>query len=539
MATKACPENAFRYNGSLCACNPGRFFLNGSCSLFVTSEKDWSIGSLVDSTPTFFTTVLPLESIRRITQSQAVLLLATLAALLLWLLFCVAVRFGRVDGGQSIWFRIRWWISRLDVSFATNHWLDDCQVVQKRQTELGGAFSVACWILLGGLLSALLYQIITKRSIEVHRVKAANAPDLLAFVNDLEFNITTISSMSCSNLRGLDTLVTGVPGFVDYRVFPLSTYANYHCYNTSKGPTISIRCNNCQVPRRDHFISWHFVDLPNDPATAVGFQFNLTAKDHDDVKHVSYVSGTLKSDSDNKPKTFRGPDLNILKIHLFPQTYIRLHNLKLIQPLFHDFIPGSSIAESGNLRSSLQSPNSGIVNTTLYISYLADYIVEIDKEIINGPVSFLADIGGLYSISLAIFLYLLWQCEGRFKKLRYEDSVMRDIRSRRRAQRNWDKLRKFVMYTWGPSNLDGNNIISKRKGKLGTDKFCGIESLRKSEQPRSKNTNYSDKTVDIHVETSDVPEATGKDRSGLKSSFEGKHAHSENGHRIIDIENEQ
>lgn len=231
----------------------------------------------------------------------------------------------------------------------------------------------------------LLYQIIAKRNIEVHRVRPANAPDLLAFVNDFEFNITTISSMTCSNLRSPDTLVTGLPGFVDYRVFPLSTYINYHCYNTSMGPTVSLRCSNCQVPRRDHFISWHFVDLPNNPATAVGFLFNLTAKEHGYGKYMSYVNGTLNSNSDNKPQTFRGPDLNILKIHLFPQNYIRLHKLKLIQPLFHDFIPGSSIAEVNKLQSSLQSPNGGIINTTLYISYLADYVVEIDKENNNGP----------------------------------------------------------------------------------------------------------------------------------------------------------
>ncbi|KAM0940884.1 hypothetical protein DsansV1_C18g0154981 [Dioscorea sansibarensis] len=500
-AAKICPENTFRYNGSLCACNPGRFFSNGSCSLFVTSEKDWSIGSGMTSSPTFLTTVLPLESIRRITQSQAVPLEATLAVLVIWLLFCVGVRFGRVDGGRSVWFRIRWWISRLDVSFATNHWLDDCEVVLKRQTELGGTFSVACWILFVGLLSALLYQIIAKRNIEVHRVRPANAPDLLAFVNDFEFNITTISSMSCSNLRVPDTLVTGLPGFVDYRVSPLSTYVNYRCYNTSMGPTVSLRCSNCQVPRRDHFISWHFVDLPNNPATAVGFLFNLTAKEHGADKYMSYVSGTLKSDSDNKPQTFRGLDLNILKIHLFPQTYIRLHKLKLIQPLFHDFIAGSSIAEVNKLQSSLQSPNAGIINTTLYISYLADYVVEIDKENINGPVGFLADIGGLYSISLAIFLYLLWQCEGRYKKLRYEDSVMREIKSRRRAQRNWNKLRKFVMYTWGPSNLDGNGMTNKGKGKCSVDNFCGIDSLHKRKQPRRKDSNCSNKMDDVNIGT--------------------------------------
>lgn len=235
----------------------------------------------------------------------------------------------------------------------------------------------------------LLYLLITKRSIEVHRMRPANAPDLLEFVNDLEFNITTISSMSCSHLRGLDTLVTGIPGFIDYRVFPLSTYLNYHCYNTSRGPTISLKCNNCQVPRRDHFVSWDFVDLPNEPATAVGFEFSFTAKDHSDDRHMSFVSGTLESSSNGTLKTFRGPDLNILKIHLFPRAYNNMHNLKLIQPLFYDFVPGSSLSEASDLMSSLQSSKSGIVNTTLYMRYLADYIVGIDKESVNGPGNYL------------------------------------------------------------------------------------------------------------------------------------------------------
>ncbi|KAJ0988969.1 hypothetical protein J5N97_007325 [Dioscorea zingiberensis] len=501
MAGKACPANAFLYNGTLCACNPGRFFLNGSCSLFDAPAGKWGISSDVESTRTFLTTVLPLDSIKRVTQSQALLLEATLVALVSWLLFCVAIRFVRVDNGESSWFRIRWLISRLDFVYATKHWLDDRMVVRKRKTELGGTLSVASWILFVGLLSALLYQLITKRSIEVYRIRPANAPDLLEFVNDMEFNITTISSMSCSHLRGLDTLVTGTSGFIDYRVFPLSTYVNYRCYNTSRGPTISLKCNNCQVPRRDHYISWNFVDLPNEPATAIGFEFSLTAKDHGDDTHVSYVSGTVESSTNDTLKTFRGPDLNILKIHLFPRTYNNLHNLKLIQPLFHEFIPGSSLSEASDLMSSLQSSKSGIVNTTLYVSYLADYIVEIDNEKLNGPVTFLADVGGIYSISVAIFLYLLWQCEARFKKLRSEDSVMRDIRSRRRAQRNWDKLKKYVAYTWGPGNLDCSNISSTQQCNLTMDSSSGVGFLHKTEQ-------------------NSVPKATERAKSRLAGSTE-------------------
>lgn len=359
-------------------------------------------------------------------------------------------------------------------------------MVTKRKTELGGTLSVASWILFVGLLSALLYQIITKRSIEVHRVRPANAPDLLSFVNDMEFNITTISGMTCANLRGLDTLVSGTPGFIDYRVVPLSSYANSYCQNTSEGPTISLKCNSCPIPRRDHFITWQFVDLPNNPAMAVAFQFNLTARGHGDDRHVSFVSGTLTSESytNDKLGTFRGSDGNILKIHLFPQTYNYLHNLKLIQPLFHDFIPGSSFSKANDLRASLQRPKDGLLNTTLFISYLSDYIVEIDHENATGPVGFLADVGGLYAMSLAVFLYLLVQCEARCKKLRNEDTVMRNIRSQRRAKRNWDKVRKFVMYTWGPSNLDVENNGSKQRGGTKMETCCGIGTLHEINQAK-------------------------------------------------------
>ncbi|CAL9115459.1 uncharacterized protein LOC103979365 isoform X1 [Musa acuminata AAA Group] len=486
-----CPAMAFRYNGTLCACEPGRYLVNGSCALFETGGG-WVVSSGVSSAPpTFLTTVLPVDSIKRFTQSQAVLLEATLGALLVWLAFCLALRFTRVDGGRCLWFRLRWWISRSDMFYDTNHWLDDNKAVIKRKTELGGTFSVASSILFVGLLSALLYQIITKRSIEVHRVRPANAPDLLSFVNDLEFSITTISSMSCSHLRGPDSLVIGTPGSIDYRVFPLSTYVEYNCQNTSSGPIISLRCNSCQIPRRNHYISWQFVDLRNDPAAAVGFRFNLSAKDHANNRHVSFVSGTVKSNTytDDKPKTFRGSDVNVLKIHLFPQAY---NNLNLIQPLFHDFIPGTFFSKSSDLQASLQVSKDGLVNTTLYISYLSDYIVEIDKENMIGIVGFLADVGGLFTFSLAIFLWFLIQCEARIKKLRYEDTAMRNILRQRRAQKNWDKLRKFVMYTWGPSKLVEDNNKSRRHGTLMIESIHGIQAFQSKKQSSRHNSTHLD-----------------------------------------------
>ncbi|XP_064974498.1 uncharacterized protein LOC135585139 isoform X2 [Musa acuminata AAA Group] len=501
-----CPENSFAYDSTLCACNPGYYRdRSGGCRLFEPGDGDWTVGTRAGPAGRpFLDTVLPLESLERMVRSEDALLRAVLVVTLVWLAFCVAVRLGRIDGGRTVWFRIRWSIAQLDL-FATNHdregiggaassssscharsglsfdsvecglapargggsasahtARDDNKVVRKRKSELGGTLSVVSWILFIGLLSALLYQLITRRSIEVHRVRPSNAMDLKSFIS-FEFNITTVSSMSCSHMRGLDKLVIGTPGFIDCKVFPLSNYANYSCYNTTWGPTVSLKCNNCQIPTGDHYISWQFVDLPDDPAAAVGFQFNLSAKAHNDNRHVSYVSGTLNSGSylHNRAVTFRGPDLNIMKIHLFPQKFDYLKdNLWLIQPLVHDFLPGSFFYEIDKLRASLRSSKDGLVNTTLCISYLSDYIVEIDKENILGIVALLSDVGGLCTITLAISLYFLHQCESRIKKLQMDDTEMRDIRRRRRAQQHWDKLRIYVRYTWGHSNL---NMRSRTK----------------------------------------------------------------------------
>lgn len=132
------------------------------------------------------------------------------------------------------------------------------------------------------------------------------------------------------------------------------------------------------------------MDLPNHPATAVGFEFNLTSRDHYEKKHLTYVSGTVNSDgvmdaSTNGMKTFRGPETNVLKIQLFPEEYISSKALKLLRPLFNDFVPGSYFTDIGGLKASLENSRAGLVNTTLFISYQSDYIVQINKESVLGP----------------------------------------------------------------------------------------------------------------------------------------------------------
>ncbi|WJX82872.1 hypothetical protein P8452_65582 [Trifolium repens] len=499
----ACPSNSITYNGTFCACAPGHVLdvVKKSCNLF-----DANSNITTDSGVDFYALRLPetlpgFDTIKKFTQSQAVFLEATFVMLLSWLLFCFFLRFMSLGDGRGVWFKLRWIVSRLDICFATRHWLDDQKVVTKRKTELGGAFSIASWILFIGLFAALLYQIISKRSIEVHNVRATSAPELTSFLNDMEFNITTVSSMSCANLRALGNLVTGNPGFLDERVVSLSTLANYSCHNSSKGPTIAINCKGCKLISDNMYISWQFVDLPNNPATAVGYEFHLAATDSA-KKHVSFVNGTLKNGSafDDRPVTFRGRQSNILKFNLFPRIYHNLHDLKLIQPLFHEFLPGSVFRDTNQLQTSLENSVDGLVNTTLYINFLSAYVVEVDKESILGPVSFLADLGGLYCISIGIFFYLLIQCEYRVKKLRNEDSVLRSIRNRRKAQDNWDKLRKYVKYTYGFPTMDDENY-NKSKTEACCNGFM-LHSIHGSGSSRKQRQKSKPSSINLYKKTS-------------------------------------
>ncbi|KAL0843180.1 hypothetical protein Bca101_016425 [Brassica carinata] len=525
----SCPTDSIAYNATRCACGIGQLLnrSSGSCEIFgwpstISTDKDISYKGI-----SFAETLFAFDRIKKFTQSQAVFLEATLVMLLSWLLFCFFLRFTKLGDGRNIWFNLRWWITRLDVFFSTRHWLDDQQVVKKRKTELGGTFSVASWIVFIGLFAALLYQILTKRTIEVHNVRATGSPDLISFENDLEFNITAVSDMSCSNLRGIGNVLTGNPGFSDLKVASLSSFGNYTCRNTTSGPTVNFKCNRCRLTNDYIYISWHFVDLPGSPAAAVGFQFNFTSKNGaDEKKHVSFVSGTLRNGSvlDERPVTFRGNEGNILKFNLFPRIYHHLKDLKLIQPLFHEFIPGSVYRETAQLQASLGRSADGMLNTTLFINYLSSYIVEIDHENILGPVSFLADLGGLYCISIGIFFYILVQCEYRIKKLRNEDTVFRRIRKRRKALDHWDKLRRYVAYTYDCRILGDDAIKTTKMSAL----CCLARPSTSPSECGSSRTNMqhfimSAKKPGLSIEKNATPQPASLEMRPLDSAYSLAH----------------
>lgn len=121
----ACPSNAIIYNSSLCACPPGQLYnrRNNSCFLFrENSEIDMDSGVDYYSV-SFPETIFSFDSIKKFSQSQAVFLEATLVMVLSWLLCCLFLRFMKLGDGRSIWFKLRWWLSRFDLCYSTRHWL--------------------------------------------------------------------------------------------------------------------------------------------------------------------------------------------------------------------------------------------------------------------------------------------------------------------------------------------------------------------------------------------------------------------------------
>jgi hypothetical protein len=121
----------FASNATLCACDPGYYLLastnNGTSSTCsAPPAAGWQVGAVGaprNQSLYFLAPVLSADVVRRLTQSQAVILEATLAVLLAWLAFCAAARIaGRDPRGEKRLFRTRFWLSRLDFIFHNSHW---------------------------------------------------------------------------------------------------------------------------------------------------------------------------------------------------------------------------------------------------------------------------------------------------------------------------------------------------------------------------------------------------------------------------------
>lgn len=125
----SCPLNGIVFNGSQCSCPVGQLVNRTAnrCVLFSANSIITTDHGVDYYAVSFPETIFEFDSIKKFTQSQAVFLEATVVLLLSWLAFCFFLRLMKPgNDGRSIWFRLRWWVSRLDICFATRHWLVSC-----------------------------------------------------------------------------------------------------------------------------------------------------------------------------------------------------------------------------------------------------------------------------------------------------------------------------------------------------------------------------------------------------------------------------
>uniref|UniRef100_A0A7N2KQX2 Uncharacterized protein n=1 Tax=Quercus lobata TaxID=97700 RepID=A0A7N2KQX2_QUELO len=146
------------------------------------------------------------------------------------------------------------------------------------------------------------------------------------------------------------------------------------------------------------------------------------------------------------------------------------------------------------------------------LSWLHDYPL-------GHRVSFLADLGGLYCISIGIFFYLLVQFEYRIKKLRNEDSVLRKIRNRRKAQDHWDKLRKYVKYTWGCNTLDDDYKKPQNKSSCSSFMVQSVHRNGSSHKRSQQNKMDFNKKLSLPNEKTAISESSCT--TGVKSCVAG------------------
>lgn len=113
-----CPKNSFIFNETLCSCSPGYLFNHStkSCSIFSVSPSEWWTNSSVKHSNVD-------ADYKKAVRYQVYYVEISILALLIWLMLCAIVRFGKLGDGRNAWFQIRWWISRLDFTFSVNHWM--------------------------------------------------------------------------------------------------------------------------------------------------------------------------------------------------------------------------------------------------------------------------------------------------------------------------------------------------------------------------------------------------------------------------------
>eukprot|EP00897_Mesotaenium_endlicherianum_P002911 jgi/Mesen1/2648/ME000166S01770 len=301
-------------------------------------------------------------------------------------------------------------------------------------------------------IGLLVYQYFSQKDVTVQNILPASGREVESYRNDLEYNVTIISSMKCIQLLPTYNMLTMGTGEVDKRVYNSSSTLDIRCYDTPQGPLMRTLCPACVVGSDNYISNFTFVDIPEQGlvASAVGYRFLVTAIGNTSKggQRRSIVSGELQAGSNGTfapPSSIRGGSPSVLYFRFIPRLFKDKNDLRLMQITFHEFVTGTSFSDQTTLQAAVENATAA-VTVLVQSEILSAFIVQTEVQASIGILSFLAKVGGIYQLGVLLFFTTLNMSERYVKFLRYDDKLLNRLEKQRVARYYWRKLRIAVKF---------------------------------------------------------------------------------------------
>eukprot|EP00898_Chlorokybus_atmophyticus_P008228 jgi/Chlat1/8406/Chrsp80S09223 len=338
----------------------------------------------------------------------------------------------------------RYMLSRLDRRFSKRHWIDEQRVQVKRRTELGGTYSMASYIFIVGIIGGLVLDQIVQTKIVTDQIEAADRDTLQQFVVDYSLNITVYGDIIPEQVQLLATFGDGRNDTAEF----LSAGVQFSSGLYSGLLALNFSCIGCTIFSDLILLEYNFTDAAGrPPAMVAGYDYSYCTSSTTSSKQTSCSRGTiLASSNGTNPSnssqllttlsSFRGLEPTTMNLRQVPVKYKLVGGeAKLFQVRYSTTDYGNTVETPAEVLSA-----SGVSRLIVNILPSTDWV--LTRKIVSkfAPLTFLAAVGGVYSVSMSLFNFLLKQTELRVRYFRYDDKLLNKLEKGRLALENWKKL---------------------------------------------------------------------------------------------------
>lgn len=388
--------------------------------------------------------------------AEAAVLQVTLTLTMLWLALTLALRHAPLRGK---WLRLRFILSRCDLLFHSHHWVDPQKVMVKRRTELGGACTIAVWILFIGFAVGTLYEQVAVNSPITKSVRDTSFADLQEWGVSLDVKAAAIGpSVSCALLVGASVEGISSSGQASAVTVGASSWA---CEDVEGGGAeVTFRCTDCELSRRVARVVLRFA---GEGVEADSVRWEVCSEAPKGPRTACTRGAQVP------PAPMGGVVPTEIVTRLVPEVIFSAGSLseRLYRARLTRVEPRSPSAGAGR----------GELNVALLIELESDWLVlRTEASASDGFVTFLSKLGGLWTLCLTLFMLLLTQSEVHIHKLRYDDKLLIGLERQRRTIKKWGMIVEKLFH---------QNFVEKR-AKLERQVRRRRESLMGEAMPRQR-----------------------------------------------------